>query len=169
MKKIRKLIVKFDNLKKSNKRRTTIKINHENSFEKLLDNCFDIAPKCNYHHTKPGPKPKISLPDHDDDSDIDGDSDSDMHSENNLNADDTDFETTLSEYEKMKLSIGQKQPNFVDKSLNSSCVFSTLERIQLSSSKFTMLCASMARAAEVEINECVISTSTVARRRIKSK
>lgn len=89
-----------------------------------------------------------------------------MHCENNLNNNDEDFETTLSEYQRMKFSIGEKQPNFVDKAMHSVDVYSTLDRIQLSSPKFTMLCSSMARAAEVNINECVISTSTVARRRV---
>lgn len=163
--KIKRVIKKFDHLKRSKQRRTTIQINHEHEFIKLLDSRFDIAPKPNYHHNKPGSKPNIHYsPESNEDSDVNADSDfeADLEIESSI---DMDFTTTLSEYQKSKLSIGTRPLNFVDKIMKSPDVFSTLDRIQLSSPKFTMLCASMARASDINLDECVISTSTVARRR----
>lgn len=62
-----------------------------------------------------------------------------------------------------------KSPNFIEQSMASADVFSTLERIQLSSPKFTMLCASMARASKINLEECVLLTSTVARRKVSHR
>lgn len=166
VKKIKKVIEKFENLKKSKSRRTAIQINHENSFKKFLDDRFDISPKVNYHRTKPGPKPKRFVPPKEnEDFDVNTDSDSELQCESN----DTDFVTTLTAYQKSKLSIDCKSPNFIEQSMASADVFSTLERIQLSSPKFTMLCASMARASQINLEECVLSASTVARRKVSHR
>lgn len=164
--KIKKVLKKFEHLKRSKHRRTAIQINHEQKFIKLLDSRFDIAPKLNYHHNKPGSKPKIhTSPGKDEDYDVtDTDSDNEANQEID-SSNDMDFTTTFSEYQKSKLSIGTRPSNFVNIAMKSADVFSTLDRIQLSSPKFTMLCASMARVNEVNLDDCVMSSSTVQRRR----
>lgn len=167
VKKVKKVIEKFINLKKSKNRRTLIQVNHEQLFMKLLDDRFDIAPKQNYHYSKPGPKPKpknTSSKEHEILDYVSEDSDSELHCEID-SSNDIDFEMTLSGYERSKLAIQEKPSNFVEKVMKSPDVYSTLDRIQLSSPKFTMLCASMARANDINLNDCVLSTSTVARRR----
>lgn len=163
------MIEKYYKLKKSQNRRTSIQIQHEQSFIKFLDDRFDVAPRINYHTSKPGPKPKIA-PEENEAGVVSGDSDNELSCEMDpLNeSTDSDFETTLSSYHKAKLSIDEPAatPNFVENVMKSPDVFSTLDRIQLSSPKFTMLCASMAQANDINLNDCVLSSSTVARRRI---
>lgn len=167
VKKMKKVIKKYENLKKSRNRRTSIQRNHETSFEEFLDRRFDIAPKENYHRSKPGPKPKIYVTpkEKEEVDDINSDTESPVSDFSN----DMDFETTLSAYQISKLSIDVKASNFVENSMKSADVFSTLDRIGLSNTKFTMLCASMARASDINLEDCVLSSDTVRRRRIVNR
>lgn len=76
---------------------------------------------------------------------------------------DPDFEKTVSGH--YKTQIQGKRSGFLKKILNSPDVTSAVDRVNLSSPKFTMIAAAMARACEEDINKITISSSTVSRKR----
>lgn len=84
------------------------------------------------------------------------------------NENDKDFEATLSVYHKLQFSIDEpdkKTDDAICKIINSPDVSSALDRTNTSTSSFVIILAAIARALEVDLTECVFSTSTLLRRR----
>lgn len=79
---------------------------------------------------------------------------------------DEDFIDSLNCYQRTKIN---PRPEMLKKVLKSSDVLSTIDRINLSSGKFTVLASVMARACGEEINRSTISVSTVSRRRERNR
>lgn len=187
---LKKLEETFDMVKKGKHRRTANQVNYEKKFQELLGTEFDIAPKQSYHHgerrdrvvqmedlnvqstdsnfvepenvrSKGRGKVLKLIPFESVDMEIDCVND----------ADDEDFETTLSAYYKSKFSINSsntpeiKQSDVIQKIINSPDVTSALDRTNTTSSSFTIILAAIARSLDVDLTECVFSTSTLLRRR----
>lgn len=84
------------------------------------------------------------------------------------NENDKDFEAKLSVYYKLQFSIDEpdkKTDDAICKIINSPDVSSALDRTNTSTSSFVIILAAISRALEVDLTECVFSTSTLLRRR----
>lgn len=99
-----------------------------------------------------------------DDVDAEGD---DLSSEDvNDEPNDPDFHDTLPKYLQSKFAAsGTKSSTVISKIVNSPDVSSALDRTQISSPKFTILCAAIAGAVGENLNESTLSKSTCYRRR----
>lgn len=195
VRKLNKIIEKYDSYKKSMHRDTQTQRLNEQKFVSLLNQHFDIAPKANYHHNKEPTSESISVKyETVRDSDLSFDTDRGMHKvkrktvqlssdktfttdfemydddemgyEDNKN-NDFDFEESISKYQKSKLLSGSliKETGVIHKIINSPGVSSALDRTNISVPKFTILCAAIAGAVGEDLNDCTLSTSTCRRRR----
>lgn len=191
VRRIKNIVEMYDSLKKGKHRRTSNQINYEQRFVQVLDKTFDIAPKVNYHHNKLQDMVHIDHQVKDinlmsaeyNDMEVDSDSNIghqsevlDLTSDENFeidvdnanNAGDKDFETTLSAYHKLQFSsasIDEHSDDVIYKIINSPDVSSALDRTNTSNGSFVIILAAIARALEVDLTECVFSTSTLLRRR----
>lgn len=172
VRKIEKVIEKYDLYKKSMHRDTPTQRCNERKLVSLLDERFDIAPKINYHNKKQKVEPKSVKCEIVQQSDLNSNitPDFDMYEvvDTDVNkSNDSDFEMTLSKYQKSKFSSGSmiKLPGVIQKIIDSPDVSSALDRTNISAPKFTILCAAIAGAVGENLNECVLSTSTCYRRR----
>lgn len=181
VRKISRVIEKHDNYKKSMHRQTHTQECNERKFIDLLNEPFDIFPKQNYHHNK---KMKLDtesikceiMPVQTSDKNVHTDFDqalcvdddsSDEENADFTNNNDSDFEMSLSKYQKSKFATESisKPTSVIEKIINSPDVSSVLDRTNISTPKFTLLCAAIAGAVNENLNECTLSTSTIYRRR----
>ncbi|KAJ6648133.1 hypothetical protein Bhyg_03358 [Pseudolycoriella hygida] len=83
--------------------------------------------------------------------------------------DDKDFETTLTAYYRSQFSSNEldeeNDEDIIYKIINSPDVSSALDRTNTSTGSFVIILAAIARALDVDLTECVFSTSTLLRRR----
>lgn len=81
---------------------------------------------------------------------------------------DINFEQTVSDHYKKKL-VKTCRPGVLQKILNSPDVTSAVDRAKLSTRKFTMIAAAIARACDEDVRDTPISRSTVSRRRCENR
>ncbi len=93
---------------------------------------------------------------------------SDME-EDELDENDSDFESTMTPYYKQQFSIAESEEenndDIVYKIINSPDVTSALDRTNTSTGSFAIILAAIARVLDVDLSECVFSASTLLRRR----
>ncbi|KAJ6647038.1 hypothetical protein Bhyg_02256, partial [Pseudolycoriella hygida] len=81
---------------------------------------------------------------------------------------DINFEKTVSAHYKKQIG-NQRPPGLLQKILNSADVTSAVDRAKLSTPKFTMIAAAIARACDEDINHSTISCSSVSRKRSRNR
>lgn len=179
VRKIKKAINNYDSYKKSMHRETNTQKNNEQLFINFLNDRFDITQKSNNPQNrkqKAKSVPSVQIHSNFEQTLVNNpvviDS-TDSWSTTNVDwstTNDTDFETTLSNYHKSNLPIASvvqvpKETSVIDKIINCPDVHSALDRTFYSTPKFTILCAAIAGAVGEDVNECVLSESTINRRR----
>ncbi len=178
--KIAKLKKKYEILKKARFRRTEIQQQREAEFQEVLNKLFDITSQTNRSLSieqrqlladqrglrqlkicsfkplaEPLILPKIVETDEDSESDEIDDSVG------------SDFEDSLPD--NFKLSSSTSSPQILKTILSSTDVASTVDRVNLTDGKFTMLACSIARALREDISQSTVSRSTISRKRDHSR
>lgn len=142
---------------------------------------FEILPKTNYHRNKKlkleSLTPEIFEPNPSEvqqSANLEANADEtyleafeEVKNDNTDGADDTDFVSTLSKYQRRQLlnEPTAKEQSIIQKIIDCPEVSSVLDRTGYTAPKFSLLCAAMAGAVGENVIDCTMSSATCYRRR----
>lgn len=183
--KIVKAIGDHESYKKSMYRENQTQRCNEEKFIDFLNERFEIFPKTNYHPNKKSKLESLTSEifepsssevqrsnanleaDESNFEAFDLDSDGEANNNDKDGANDADFESTLSKYQRRQLLNEPiaKEQGIIQKIIDSPEVSSVLDRTGYSAPKFSLLCAAMAGAVGENVTDCSLSSATCYRRR----